>query len=184
MISPHVHRACAESRKDASRLREDRGLPILPLMLDDRDRALLALLQSNADLPVADMADRVALSASACSRRIARLKAEGYVTGTMAVLDRKKLNLPTTIFVLIRTGRHAEDWLDRFHRAVSDIPEIVEVHRLTGNFDYILKLVLPNVEYYDVVYKQLLRRIELHDMSAYISMETVKLAPSLPTGHV
>ncbi len=153
-------------------------------MLDDRDRTLLALLQADAEMSVADMADRVALSPSACSRRIARLKAEGYVTGTMAVLDRARLNLPTTIFVLIRTGRHAEDWLERFHRAVSDIPEIVEVHRLTGNFDYILKMLLPNVEYYDVVYKQLVRRIELTDMSAYISMETVKLAPALPTSHV
>lgn len=153
-------------------------------MLDDRDRTLLSLLQADAETPVADLAERVALSPSACSRRIARLKAEGYITGTMALLDRQKLNLPTTIFVLIRTGRHAEDWLDRFHRAVSDIPEIVEVYRLTGNFDYILKLALPNVEYYDVVYKQLLRRIELTDMAAYISMETVKLAPGLPTGHV
>lgn len=153
-------------------------------MLDDRDRTLLALLQANADMPVADLAERVALSPSACSRRIARLKAEGYITGTMALLDRQKLNLPTTIFVLVRTGRHAEDWLDRFHRAVSDIPEIVEVHRLTGNVDYILKLALPTVEYYDVVYKQLLRRVELMDMSAYISMETVKLASGLPTGHI
>jgi Lrp/AsnC family transcriptional regulator len=67
---------------------------------------------------------------------------------------------------------------------VNSIPEIVEVHRLTGNFDYILKLVLPNVEYYDTVYKQLLKRLEMYDMSAYISMETVKLSPGLPTRHI
>ncbi|MDD3447337.1 MAG: Lrp/AsnC family transcriptional regulator [Zavarzinia sp.] len=153
-------------------------------MLDDRDRRILALLQADAETPVAEIAEKVALSPSACSRRIARLRADGYVTGTMALLDRRKINLPTTIFLLVRTGRHAEDWLDRFHAAVSVIPEIVEVHRLTGNFDYILKLVLPDVEYYDTVYKQLLRRIELYDMSAYISMETVKLSPALPTNHV
>lgn len=153
-------------------------------MLDDRDRRILALLQADAETPVAEIAEKVALSPSACSRRIARLRADGYVTGTMALLDRRKINLPTTIFLLVRTGRHAEDWLDRFHAAVSIIPEIVEVHRLTGNFDYILKLVLPDVEYYDTVYKQLLRRIELYDMSAYISMETVKLSPALPTNHV
>jgi len=126
----------------------------------------------------------VSLSLSACSRRITRLRAEGYVTGTMALLDRRKINLPTTVFLLVRTGLHAEDWLDRFHAAVSTIPEIVEVHRLTGNFDYILKLVLPNVEYYDTIYKQILRRVELYDMSAYISMETVKLSSSLPTTHI
>lgn len=154
------------------------------IMLDDRDRQILALLQADAEMPVADVAQRVALSPSACSRRIARLRVDGYMVGTTAVLDRHKINLPTTIFLLVRTGRHAEDWLDRFHAAVSDIPEIVEVHRLTGNFDYILKLVLPNVEYYDTVYKQILRRVELYDMSAYISMETVKQSRALPTTHL
>ncbi|MDJ0859869.1 MAG: Lrp/AsnC family transcriptional regulator [Dinoroseobacter sp.] len=153
-------------------------------MLDDRDRRLLTLLQENAETSVAELAERLALSPSACSRRITRLRAAGYITGTMALLDRNKLNIPTTIFLLVRTGRHAEDWLEHFHKAVNDIPEIVEVHRLTGNFDYILKLVLPNVEYYDTVYKDLLRRIELFDMAAHISMETVKLSPGVPTSHL
>lgn len=75
-------------------------------MLDDRDRKLLALLQENADIPAAEIAETLSLSPSACSRRIARLKAEGYITGSMALLDRKKINLPTTIFLLVRTGRH------------------------------------------------------------------------------
>ena len=81
----------------------------------------------------------------------------------------------------MRTGSHETGWLEKFHDAVATIPEIVEVHRLTGNFDYILKMVLPNVEHYDVVYKQLVGRIALFDMSAYISMETVKAARELPT---
>ncbi|PWR20083.1 Lrp/AsnC family transcriptional regulator [Zavarzinia compransoris] len=153
-------------------------------MLDDRDRRILTLLQTDAETPVTEIAAAVALSPSACSRRIARLRDDGYLLGTSARLDRRKLNLPTTIFLLVRTGRHAEEWLDQFHAAVTAIPEIVEVHRLTGNFDYVLKLVLPNVEYYDTVYKQLLRRIELYDMSAHISMETVKLSAALPTHHL
>ena len=150
-------------------------------MLDDRDRKILDLLQANAEMAVADIAERVALSASACSRRIARLKEDGYIAGSAALLDRKAMGLPTTVFVIVRTGRHEAGWLSQFHAAVSTIPEIVEVHRLTGNFDYILKLVLPNVEHYDVIYKQLVGRIELFDMSAYISMETVKLATGVPT---
>lgn len=153
-------------------------------MLDDRDRRILDLLQNSAEMAVADIADVVALSASACSRRITRLREEGYIARSVAVLDRKKLGLPTTVFVIVRTGRHEAGWLDQFHAAVSTIPEIVEVHRLTGNFDYILKLVLPNVEHYDVIYRQLVGRIELFDMSAYISMETVKLATGLPTNYV
>lgn len=153
-------------------------------MLDDRDRQILTQLQENSETHVAEIAEQLSLSASACSRRIARLRAEGYITGTIALLDRQKINLPTTIFLLVRTGRHSKDWLDQFHSAVSSIQEIVEVHRLTGNFDYILKLVLPNVEYYDTVYKQLLKRMEMYDMSAYISMETVKFSRGLPTKHI
>ena len=153
-------------------------------MNDERDKRILALLQEDAEMPLAEIARKVSLSPSACSRRLARLRSEGFITGTMAILDRRKINLPTTVFVLVRTGRHAEDWIERFQSAVSSIPEIMEVHRLTGNFDYILKMVLPNVEYYDIIYKKILRRVELYDMSAYISMETVKQSSALPTSHI
>lgn len=141
-------------------------------------------MQENAERPVAELSETLSLSPSACSRRIARLRAEGYITGTIVLLDRAKINLPTTVFLLVRTGRHAKGWLEQFHATVNAIPEIVEVHRLTGNFDYVLKLALPNVEYYDTVYKQILKRMDLYDMSAYISMETVKLSPGLPTKYI
>jgi Lrp/AsnC family transcriptional regulator len=152
-------------------------------VLDDRDRRILSLLQADADMPVTQIAEDVALSPSACSRRITRLKEEGYIARTLVELDRRKIGLPTTVFVIVRTGSHAAGWLEKFHAAVAAIPEIVEVHRLTGNFDYILKIVLPDVEHYDVVYKQLVSRIELFDMSAYISMETVKAAKGVPTNY-
>nr|WP_314257645.1 Lrp/AsnC family transcriptional regulator [uncultured Devosia sp.] len=153
-------------------------------MLDDRDRKILDLLQADAEMAVGEIAEVVSLSASACSRRIARLREEGYIGRSVALLDRKTMGLPTTVFVIVRTGKHEAGWLEQFHAAVSTIPEIVEVHRLTGNFDYIIKLVLPNVEHYDVIYRQLVGRIELFDMSAYISMETVKLSTGLPTHYV
>ncbi len=153
------------------------------IMLDSRDRKILDLLQADAEMSVNAIADAVALSPSACSRRIARLREEGYIARSVAWLDRRKLGLPTTVFVIVRTGRHEAGWLEQFHAAVSGIPEIVEVHRLTGNFDYIIKLVLPNVEHYDVIYRQLVGRIELFDVSAYISMETVKLSTGLPTNY-
>ncbi|RJF87063.1 Lrp/AsnC family transcriptional regulator [Oleomonas cavernae] len=153
-------------------------------MLDDRDRKILALLQADADLAVTDIAEQVALSVSACSRRIAKLKDDGFVERVVARLDRRRMNLPTTVFVIVKTSHHAADWLDGFRRALADIPEIVEVHRLTGNFDYILKVVLPNVEHYDVIYKRLVQRVELFDVSAYISMETLKREIALPTSYV
>ena len=150
-------------------------------MLDDRDRTLLTLLQTDADLSVATMADRVALSPSACSRRVQRLRDDGYITRRVAVLDRRRMQVPTTVFVLLRSGRHAAEWVDALRQAIQDVPEIVEVHRLTGNYDYLLKIVLPNVEHYDQVYKRLTHRIELFDVSAYISMETLKAETAIPT---
>jgi Lrp/AsnC family transcriptional regulator len=152
-------------------------------MLDDRDRKLLDLMQADAGLPVADMAERVALSVSACSRRIQRLEAEGYITGRRAALDPRKIGLPTTVFVMIKTSRHSEEWAESFQKAINRIPEIVEAHRLTGNYDYILKFALPSVEYYDVIYKQIIRQVELFDMSASISMEALKQGGALPVSH-
>lgn len=152
-------------------------------MLDPRDRQILTLLQVDSDLAVTVIADRVGLSVSACSRRIARLREDGTIRRCVAVLDRQRMGVPTTVFVLIRSGRHAADWVEAFRAAIADVPEIVEAHRLTGNFDYLLKLVLPNVEHYDVVYKRLTWRLELFDVAAYISMETVKAEAALPTGH-
>ncbi len=128
-----------------------------------------------------DLAERASLSASACSRRIQRLRDEGYLKRRVALVDRKRINLPTTVFVIIKTSRHAGNWLEEFRAALAAIPEIVEVHRLTGNFDYILKVVLPDVEHYDTIYKRLVARVELFDVSAYISMETVKSEVALPT---
>jgi len=151
-------------------------------MLDDCDRKLLTHLQHDSETSVTALADRVNLSVSACSRRIARLKETGYIARQVALLDRRAMGLPTTIFVMLRTARHAPDWLAGFRAAVADIPEIVEVHRLTGHYDYVLKIVLPNVEHYDAVYKALVGRVELFDVSASISMETLKDDTALPTG--
>lgn len=151
-------------------------------MLDDRDRKLLTHLQRDAETTVTELAQRVNLSVSACSRRIARLKEAGYIARQVAVLDRRAMCLPTTIFVMLRTARHASDWLASFRRAVADVPEIVEVHRLAGHYDYVLKIVLPDVEHYDLVYKALVSRVELFDVSASISMETLKDETTLPTG--
>jgi Lrp/AsnC family transcriptional regulator len=152
-------------------------------MLDGFDRRILDMLQADADTAVLTIADAVGLSASACSRRIARLKQDGYISRRVALLDRKRMSLPTTVFVVLKTTRHAAGWLDEFRAAVAAIPEIVEVHRLTGNFDYILKIVLPNVEHYDVIYKRLVGRIELSDVAAYISMETLKNETVIPTSY-
>ncbi len=152
-------------------------------MLDPRDHRILSALQKDSETPVTTLAELLRLSVSACSRRIFRLRADGTIARCVAILDRRRIGVPTTVFVLIRSGRHAAEWVDTFRAAISDVPEIVEAHRLTGNFDYLLKLALPNVEYYDEVYKRLTRRLELLDVAAYISMETLKLETAFPTDH-
>lgn len=154
---------------------------IIESKLDDRDRKLLKCLQENADTPLNDLAVSVNLSASACSRRITRLKEEGYIKRTVCVLDRRKMNLGATVYVMIKTAQHSSDFLDRFRAALNDIGEIVEAHRLAGNLDYILKIVVRDIEHYDAIYKQLIGRIDLFDVSAYISMQTLKDDKALPT---
>ncbi|MBA4786237.1 MAG: Lrp/AsnC family transcriptional regulator, partial [Rhizobiales bacterium] len=152
-------------------------------MLDERDRRILELLQKDAAIPVAEVAEQVSLSASACSRRIQRLEEAGYIQRRIAVLDRERIGVPTTVFALIKTAHHSDDWIENFRRAISDIGEIVEAHRLTGSYDYILKVVLPRVEHYDVVYRRLVKRIELFDVSAFISMEVLKSGQTLPVDY-
>lgn len=152
-------------------------------MLDERDRKILDLLQKDASVPIAEVAEQVALSASACSRRIQKLEEAGYISRRVAVLSRRMIGVPTTVFALVKTAHHSDDWVESFRRAIEDIGEIVEAHRLTGSYDYILKIVLPRVEHYDVVYRRLVKRIELFDVSAFISMEVLKSGQSLPVDH-
>lgn len=152
-------------------------------MLDERDRKILDALQRDAAIQVAELAELVSLSPSACSRRIQRLEEAGYIARRVAILDRNKVGVPTTVFALVKTSHHSEEWTEAFRRAISDIPEVVEAHRLTGSYDYLLKIAVPRVEQYDLVYRRLVRRIELFDVSAFISMETLKAGEAVPVNY-
>jgi len=152
-------------------------------LLDDRDRKILDHLQRDAAISVSALAELVALSISACSRRIQKLEEGGYIERRIVVLDREKIGVPTTVYALVKTAHHSEGWTEEFRRAISDIPEIVEAHRLTGTYDYILKIVLPRVEQYDVIYRRIVRKVELFDVSASISMETLKSGLAVPVDY-
>lgn len=153
-------------------------------MLDARDRKILALLQEDAEQPVNELAERVALSGSACWRRIRKLTEEGYIQRRVAVLDRRKMKVPTTIYVQIRTSDHSAQWLETFRAMVSDIPEIVEANRLAGNVDYLLKVIVPDIEQWDGIYKRLVTRVNFSDVSSYVSMEEVKCTGKIPVHYV
>ena len=152
--------------------------------MDAIDRKILDILQVDATVPVATIADRVGLSAAPCWRRIKRLEDDGVIKRRVALVDRRKANVPMTLFVSVRTTRHAGQWLEDFRRVISDIPEIVEAWRLTGEVDYLLRIVVPDVDTYDVVYKRLINRLEFADISSAIAMEELKYTTAIPTDYL
>jgi Lrp/AsnC family transcriptional regulator len=149
------------------------------MKLDSRDLACLRLLQENAELPLQAMAERVALSPSAVSRRLAQLRAAGFVRRVVALLDRRRLGVPVTVFVTVRAV-HDEEWTRRFAAVIADVAEVVEAHRLAGSLDYLLRLVLTHVEDYDRVYKRIVSGVSVNEVCAYFSMETLKEETALP----
>jgi Lrp/AsnC family transcriptional regulator len=143
--------------------------------MDTIDRALLSLLQDDATTPLQDLASRVGLSVNPCWRRIKRMEAEGIIRARVAVLDPEKLGLKVTVFVRIKIREHTADWVKRFAEAVKSIAEIVECHRIGGDVDYMLKVIVADIADYDRVYKQLIKRVpSLADVSALFSMERIK----------
>lgn len=151
--------------------------------LDPLDRRILAELQRDAGQPMAALAEKVGLSLSPCWRRVQKLEAAGVIAGRVALLDRAKLNLGVTVFVSIRTNKHDADWLARFDKAVAAIPEIVEVYRMSGQVDYLLHVVVPDIDAYDKVYKRLIAAIDLYDVSSAFAMEVMKSTTQLPLGY-
>ncbi|KAF1712374.1 ArsR family transcriptional regulator [Pseudoxanthomonas kalamensis DSM 18571] len=150
------------------------------MKLDTIDKQILALLQEDAELAVSEIASRVHLSTTPCWRRIQRLKEAGVITRQVALLDPHKLNLGVTVFVLLKTHQHHQAWFDSFYAAVKAIPEVVEFYRVSGDIDYLLRVVVPDIAAYDQVYKRLTRTTELFDVSSSFSMEEIKLTTALP----
>ncbi|MBL6454731.1 Lrp/AsnC family transcriptional regulator [Belnapia sp. T6] len=155
----------------------------MAFQLDGIDRIILALLQEDATLPVATIAERAGLSPSPCWRRIRRLEEEGIIRRRVALLDAEKLRVGVTVFVSIRTSRHNTAWAEEFCRAVAAIPEVVEFHRMSGTVDYLLRVVVPDIAAYDAIYKRLIAIGELLDVSSSFSMERIKYTTALPTGY-
>ena len=152
--------------------------------MDAIDRKILDLLQIDCTVPVAQIAEQVGLSAAPCWRRIKRLEDDGVIQRRVALVDRRKANVPMTLFVSVRTTRHAGTWLEDFRKIISAIPEIVEAWRLTGEVDYLLRIVVPDIDTYDVVYKRLINRLEFADISSAIAMEEMKFTTAIPTDYL
>lgn len=154
------------------------------LKLDAIDRKLLDILQADATVQVADLAERVGLSQTSCWRRIQRLKDAGVITRNVMLADRQSLNVGVTVFVSVRTNTHAQAWFERFRATVEAIPEVVEFYRMSGDVDYMLRVVVPDIAAYDRVYKRLISGTSLFDVSSSFAMEELKFTTALPTSYI
>lgn len=150
------------------------------IVLDEFDRKLLTLLQQDATLSIAELAERIGLTTTPCWKRLKRLEEEGYVEKRVALLNRAKVGLPVTVFVSIRTSQHDEAWLADFAKATAAMPEIVELYRMSGEVDYLMKVVVPDIEGYDRFYKRLIRATKLSDVSSTFAMEQIKYSTEVP----
>jgi Lrp/AsnC family transcriptional regulator len=148
--------------------------------MDHIDRKLLELLQTDATLPISELAQKVNLSQTPCWKRIQRLKDTGAIRAQVALCDARKLGVGTTVFVAVRTNQHTEEWANTFTRAVREIPEVVEVYRMSGETDYLLRVVVADIADYDRVYKLLIRTVPLSDVSSSFAMEQIKYSTALP----
>ena len=153
-------------------------------MLDRLDRRILQILQEDATMPVAEIGRRVGLSTTPCWRRIQKMEEEGVITGRVVLLDPEKVNAKVTAFVAVTTNEHSADWLKRFADVIRDFPEVVEFYRMAGQVDYLLRVVVPDIDSYDTFYKKLISRIEVGDISTTFAMEQIKYTTALPLNYL
>ena len=152
--------------------------------MDEKDIKILSLLQKNSATPLAELAEAVNLSSTPCWRRVQKLHEEGVIRAQVALCDPAKLNLPVTVFVALRTNQHSESWVKKFVQATRDMPEIVEIYRMSGDIDYLLKIVVPDIPGYDAVYKRLIKAVDLQDVNSSFAMEVLKSTTALPLDYV
>ncbi len=160
-------------------LRKSR-LTIQSSIVDSIDREIVRLLQVDAGLSAREIADQVGLTPTPCWRRIQNLEKSGVITSRVALIDPAKVNLGVTALVQIRTNAHSRAWLERFQAGIAQLPEIVEAYRTSGEIDYVLKVVVPDIEAYDAFYKRLIEAVELYDVRTVFVMEEMKKTTALP----
>ena len=151
--------------------------------MDSLDKKLLTALQRDASLTMDELAARVGLSRNACWRRVRRLEEEGVIARRVALLDPEKVGLGQTVFIHVRAERHDAAWLETFSRAVRELPQILGVYRTAGDTDYVIRARAPDVQGYDRLYRALIARVPLADVSASFVMEEIKDATELPLDH-
>ena len=149
-------------------------------MLDRLDLQILDALQRDSALSMVDLGAKVGLSSTPCWKRVKRLEDSGHIDKRVAIINRKAVGLPITVFVSIQAGQHDERWLNRVASVVSALPEVQEFHRMSGDVDYLLKVVASRIEGYDRFYKKLIGLADMSRVSSAFSMEEIKSTTALP----
>ncbi len=148
--------------------------------LDAIDRKILAVLKENAALSVAEIGARVGLSSTPCWKRIQRLEADGVILRRVALVDQDRIGLGISVFVSVETDDHSQEWLDRFAKTVTAMPEVMEFYRMAGDVDYMLRVVVPDIAGYDAFYKRLIATVPLKNVTSRFAMERIKSTTALP----
>jgi len=152
--------------------------------MDAIDRKIIAVVQEDASLSVAEIGQRVGLSSTPCWKRLQKLEAEGVITKRVALIDPDKIGLGITVFVSVETGDHSQDWLARFAELVSAMPEVMEFYRMAGDVDYMLRVVVRDMQSYDTFYKKLIAAVPLKNVTSRFAMERIKSTTALPIGQI
>jgi Lrp/AsnC family transcriptional regulator len=150
--------------------------------MDAIDRKILAVVQEDASLSVAEIGQRVGLSSTPCWKRLQRLEADGVIAKRVALIDPEKVGLGITVFVSIETGDHSQEWLGKFAQTVAAMPEVMEFYRMAGDVDYMLRVVVPDIQAYDGFYKKLIANVSLKNVTSRFAMERIKSTTALPIG--
>jgi Lrp/AsnC family transcriptional regulator len=148
--------------------------------MDAIDRKILATLQEDASLSVAEIGHRVGLSSTPCWKRIQKLEAEGVILRRVALVNQDRIGLGLTVFVSVETGDHSQEWLSRFADTVRAMPEVMEFHRMAGDVDYMLRVVVADMQSYDAFYKKLIASVPLKNVTSRFAMERIKSTTVLP----
>ncbi|ODT89614.1 Lrp/AsnC family transcriptional regulator [Phenylobacterium sp. SCN 70-31] len=152
----------------------------MDFVLDPIDRRILRELQRDATVPIADLALHVGLSQTPCWKRVKRLTDAGVISRRVALVERNKVDLGLAVFVSVKTSRHDQEWLDTFARTAAAMPEVVEFYRLSGDTDYLLKVLVKDIAAYDAFYKRLIAAVPLSDVSSAFAMEQIKYTTAVP----
>lgn len=148
--------------------------------IDDIDRKIIAILQTDASQTVSAVGDSVGLSQNACWRRIKRLEDDGVLSRRVAIFDAAKLGYPLTVFAILRVREHNEAWFEKFAKAITAMPEVVEFYRMSGDIDYMLKILARDIRHYDQLYKRIIAAGPVADISSSFAMEDIKFSTAVP----